>query len=117
MTQKEFDYLCRDDNVCHDKYNHIYRVVSKKCRFKDSANNWTDSVIYAPLCQNEYEMFDREQKSFIEEFSVIPKKYSVHYKDENGTQQTDEIIAQNITELRDILSADKKYKEIISKYL
>lgn len=52
----------------HKKYNRRYRVVSFNARLKDSTGVWIDCVIYAPLYENEFEMFAREKESFFKEF-------------------------------------------------
>lgn len=57
--------------VCHTKYNRNYKIVSCKMRMKDSALGWIDAVIYAPLYENEFEMFSREINSFLAEFEIV----------------------------------------------
>ena len=52
----------------HKKYNREYRVVSDNARLKNSNGEWIDCVIYAPLYENEFEMFAREKDSFYKEF-------------------------------------------------
>lgn len=52
----------------HKKYNREYRIVSDNARLKDSEGKWIDCVIYAPLYENEFEMFAREKDSFYKEF-------------------------------------------------
>lgn len=52
----------------HKKYNREYRIVSDNARLKDSDGKWIDCVIYAPLYENEFEMFAREKDSFYKEF-------------------------------------------------
>lgn len=57
--------------VCHTKHNTLYVVLSAKMRMKDSAKDWVDAVIYAPLYDNEYDSFCRERESFLKEFEVV----------------------------------------------
>lgn len=57
--------------VCHVKHGRNYTIVSCNMRYKDSVHGWTDAVTYAPLYENEYEMFTRERQSFLDEFEVI----------------------------------------------
>lgn len=52
----------------HKKYNREYRIVSDKARMKGSMGEWINCVIYAPLYENEFEMFAREKHSFYKEF-------------------------------------------------
>ena len=52
----------------HKKYNREYRIVSDNARLKNSNGEWIDCVIYAPLYENEFEMFAREKDSFYKEF-------------------------------------------------
>ena len=52
----------------HKKYNREYRIVSNNARLKNSNGEWIDCVIYAPLYENEFEMFAREKESFYKEF-------------------------------------------------
>lgn len=52
----------------HKKYNREYRIVSDNAKLKDSDGKWIDCVIYAPLYENEFEMFAREKDSFYKEF-------------------------------------------------
>ena len=52
----------------HKKYNREYRIVSNNARLKNSNGEWIDCVIYAPLYENEFEMFAREKDSFYKEF-------------------------------------------------
>ena len=52
----------------HKKYNREYRIVSDNARLKNSNGEWIDCVIYAPLYENEFEMFAREKESFYKEF-------------------------------------------------
>lgn len=52
----------------HKKYNREYKIISDKARLKDSDGKWIDCVIYAPLYENEFEMFAREKDSFYKEF-------------------------------------------------
>ena len=63
--------LRNDMVVCHVKYNRNYRVVSSKCKYKDSKLGWIPAVCYAPLYPNEDEMFMRELNSFLEEFEEV----------------------------------------------
>lgn len=62
----------------HKKYNREYRIVSDNARLKDSDGKWIDCVIYAPLYENEFEMFAREKDSFYKEFEKKIKKYEIH---------------------------------------
>ena len=62
---------CPDQSGCvwiHKKYNREYRIVSDNARLKNSNGEWIDCVIYAPLYENEFEMFAREKDSFYKEF-------------------------------------------------
>ncbi len=52
----------------HKKYNRRYKIISSNARLKDSTGVWIDCVIYAPLYENEFEMFAREKESFYKEF-------------------------------------------------
>ena len=52
----------------HKKHNREYRIVSDNARLKNSNGEWIDCVIYAPLYENEFEMFAREKESFYNEF-------------------------------------------------
>lgn len=56
--------------VCHVKYDRLYYVEECNMRMKDSQRGWIDSVVYAPLYENEYDAFCREKESFLEEFEV-----------------------------------------------
>ena len=53
----------------HKKHNRLYRVISENAKQKDpETGEWRDCVIYAPLYENEIEMFSREKGSFYLEF-------------------------------------------------
>ena len=53
----------------HRKHGTKYRIVSVCARMKDvKTGEWIDCVVYAPLYENEFEMFARETKSFFKEF-------------------------------------------------
>ena len=57
--------------VLHVKYGREYKIVSGNMRMKDSEKGWIDAVTYAPLYENEFEMFTREKESFLKEFELI----------------------------------------------
>lgn len=57
--------------VYHIKTNKKYKVLFCNSRLKDSVNNWIDSVVYAPLYENDYDCFCREKSSFIKDFDLV----------------------------------------------
>ena len=66
LQQEQLD---QEESVwVHKKYNREYRIVSNNARLKNSNGEWINCVIYAPLYENEFEMFAREKESFYREF-------------------------------------------------
>lgn len=46
-----------------------YKVISENAKMKEiNTGEWIDCVIYAPLYENEFEMFSREKNDFYEKF-------------------------------------------------
>ena len=58
----------KDEIWIHKKYNRRYKIISNNARFKDISGTWIDCIIYAPLYDNEFEMFAREKSSFCNSF-------------------------------------------------
>ena len=53
----------------HKKTGNRYKVISENAKQKDpETGNWINCVIYAPLYENEIEMFSKERESFYSEF-------------------------------------------------